>query len=144
MFLGSVAFLYYNISIRNISYLGFFLCTLLLATVSEIRITLGTPGQKHVCLLLSVSKECLVCVHPLWAPPPPDDTLWLSAWWCFSANSLLFWSTNKSILQGWLQPKFRKRRGEKGVGAYSFWMLSRSLKCHVSATHILYSLTGVH
>ena len=54
-----------------------------------------------------------VGVHPLWAPPPPEDTLWLSARWCFSANSLLFWGTNKPILQGRSQTKFCKRRKKK-------------------------------
>lgn len=29
--------------------------------------------------------------------------------------------------------RFRKRRGKKVVEEYSFWMLSRSFKCHVSA-----------
>lgn len=38
----------------------------------------------------------------------------------------------------------KKQKKRKGVGAYSFWMFSRSLKCHVSAPDILLSFAAAH
>lgn len=99
----------------------------------------GSPwATASLFTALSLSKECLMWVSTHCGRHlPPEGTLWQSTWECndnFSADSLLFWSSNKSILQGWLQPKFRKRRKKKkDVGEFSLWMLSRSLKCHVSA-----------
>lgn len=87
---------------------------------TEIQKGLGTPEPKLVCLQrVSLRNVPCGCPTTVGSSTHCEDALWLSAPSCFSADSLLFWSTNKSVPRGGWQPSFardlKERRKYGGV-----------------------------
>lgn len=124
---GCFAFLYYTFHIKK----------------KDFCFDFGSPGAKHVCLQLSISKECLVWVSthrlPLKTPSGCQlDDVSQPVPYCSEAQTSPFCRADRS------QSFARDGENKKGVGAYSIWVLSKSLKFHVSAPHILFSLIGEH
>lgn len=69
------------------------------------------------------------------SPPtaPPVDALWLSSWWCFSAIL-----QHKQVCSAELSSaNVSQQKGGGTVGVDEIWVLSRSLRFHVSAPHTL-------
>lgn len=112
---GSFAFLHY---IRNISY--WVSCFTLIIEGHWQRNTenVWEPLGRSMFVYSSCSPKNVSCGCPptVVSTSPWTHHLTVSLMMFFSQFPLLFWDTNKSILQDWLQSKFRKRRGDGGRG----------------------------
>lgn len=97
--------------------------------------TLWSDSPPSKACLFTAKQICLIWASGLRPPPPPVDALWPLSWWCFSVilqhkqvYSAELISANVSLQDG--------GGGGGLVRVDGIWVLSRSLRFHVSApTH---------